>query len=138
MKASDFGGAAPPSLWVSGTTYGVGAVVLSPTDYTYYVRIVAGAGTTDPSADTTNWRSAGASGIKSIQRGTLAYNSGSATITSVNTAKTELRLLGSTCSDSGGVPRTPMINLASATSISHSVTFGASGGTTSWELTERY
>lgn len=43
--------------WVSGTTYAVGVAAWSPIDRTIYRRIVAGAGTTDPSADTTNWAS---------------------------------------------------------------------------------
>lgn len=41
--------------WISGTTYAEGDVVWSPVDYQTYRRIVAGAGTTDPSADPTNW-----------------------------------------------------------------------------------
>lgn len=47
------------SAWVSGTTYSLGAVVYSPTNWQNYRRIVAGAGTTDPSADATNWRAVG-------------------------------------------------------------------------------
>jgi hypothetical protein len=43
--------------WVSGTTYALGDVVWSPIDFLPYRRIVAGAGTTDPSADATNWLS---------------------------------------------------------------------------------
>lgn len=43
------------SAWVSGTTYALGDVVYSPVDYQSYRRIIAGAGTTDPSADATNW-----------------------------------------------------------------------------------
>ena len=43
--------------WVSGTTYSLGAATWSPVDRTIYRRIVAGAGTTDPSSDTTNWAS---------------------------------------------------------------------------------
>ena len=50
--AMTFAGAA---RWVSGTTYALGAVVWSPTNQQIYRRIVAGAGTTDPSADGTNW-----------------------------------------------------------------------------------
>lgn len=41
--------------WISGTTYAEGDVVWSPVDYQTYRRIVSGAGTTDPSADVTNW-----------------------------------------------------------------------------------
>jgi hypothetical protein len=41
--------------WVSGTTYAIGALVWSPANGRIYRRIIAGAGTTDPSADATNW-----------------------------------------------------------------------------------
>jgi len=41
--------------WVSGTTYAQGVVVWSPITYLSYRRKIAGAGTTDPSADSTNW-----------------------------------------------------------------------------------
>ena len=43
------------TIWVSGTTYAVGNVRFSPIDFLSYRRKTAGAGTTDPSADTTNW-----------------------------------------------------------------------------------
>lgn len=43
------------SLWVSGTTYALGVAVVSPANSRLYKRVVAGAGTTDPSADATNW-----------------------------------------------------------------------------------
>lgn len=46
-------------LWVSGTTYPYGSVAWSPIDKRVYRRMVAGAGTTDPSADPTNWSSIG-------------------------------------------------------------------------------
>lgn len=42
-------------LWVSGTTYSVGVLVYSPLTARTYRRKIAGAGTTDPSLDTTNW-----------------------------------------------------------------------------------
>lgn len=42
-------------LWVSGTTYAVGALVYSPVNGRTYRRRTAGAGTTDPSLDATNW-----------------------------------------------------------------------------------
>jgi hypothetical protein len=42
-------------LWVSGTTYAVGALVYSAVTGRTYRRKIAGAGTTDPSADGTNW-----------------------------------------------------------------------------------
>lgn len=43
------------SIWISGTTYAVGDVRFSPLDFKSYRRKTAGAGTTDPSADITNW-----------------------------------------------------------------------------------
>lgn len=44
------------ALWVSGTTYPLGYQVISPADLNVYVRKVAGAGTTDPKDDATNWK----------------------------------------------------------------------------------
>ena len=41
--------------WVSGTAYVIGNVVWSPVNYRPYRRKTNGAGTTDPSVDTTNW-----------------------------------------------------------------------------------
>lgn len=41
--------------WVSGTTYALGDKVTRSTTQAVYVRIVAGAGTTAPESDTTNW-----------------------------------------------------------------------------------
>lgn len=42
-------------VWVSGTTYETGDVVYSPIDFQTYRRKTDGAGTTDPSSDSTNW-----------------------------------------------------------------------------------
>ena len=44
------------ATWVSGTTYAIGNVVFSPVDFQSYRRKTAGAGTTDPSVDGTNWQ----------------------------------------------------------------------------------
>lgn len=41
--------------WISGTTYAIGDVTWSPATFFAYRRKTAGAGTTDPSADATNW-----------------------------------------------------------------------------------
>lgn len=43
------------TAWVSGTTYAVGDARFSPINFQTYRRKTAGAGTTDPSLDTTNW-----------------------------------------------------------------------------------
>lgn len=47
--------AANAVAWVSGTTYAAGDVRYSPIDFQSYRRLITGAGTTDPSLDTTNW-----------------------------------------------------------------------------------
>jgi len=47
--------AAGAVVWVSGATYAIGDVRWSPITYLTYRRTTNGAGTTDPSADTTNW-----------------------------------------------------------------------------------
>lgn len=50
------------TLWISGTTYEVGVVTYSPITFLSYRRKTAGAGTTDPSADATNWQLVAGSG----------------------------------------------------------------------------
>jgi hypothetical protein len=54
--------AAGTVVWVSGTTYAIGDIVYSPITYLSYRRKTAGAGTTDPSADSTNWAELGGTG----------------------------------------------------------------------------
>lgn len=44
------------TLWISGTTYAANVVVYSPINGRSYKRKTSGAGTTDPSLDTTNWQ----------------------------------------------------------------------------------
>ena len=136
---SDFVGGTPP-VWVSGTTYPAGKVVWSPTDYQYFMRKSAGGGTTDPASDTTNWQPTGDRAIKSIQRGVVTGDNGAtATISSVNTSKTELRFLGFSTSSTLADATIRKIVLTNATTITMSNSGGA--GTTSsvsWELTERY
>jgi len=43
------------SMWVSGATYAAGDCRWSPANFQTYRRKTGGAGTTDPSADATNW-----------------------------------------------------------------------------------
>lgn len=131
------GGSGDPAYWVSGTTYAIGKTVRSPTDHQRYVRIVAGAGTTDPASDTTNWRPDGGRAIRSIQRGVTTSTGSpmSITIAAVNTAKTELRFLGNWNSALAAMQGYE-ISLSSSTTI----TVGrlGAGMTLSWELTEFY
>lgn len=80
---------------------------------------------------TTSLASRLGSGIKSIQRGVASPTGGTplaVTITAVNTAKTELRLLGSASTNA-------YIQLTNSTTIT--VTSGSTQSV-SWELTERY
>lgn len=82
-------------------------------------------------------------GIKSIQRGTISmtsggYTSGTATITSVDTTKTELRMLGASndaVADTTAISRVVLTNSTTITATRSSIS-----GTTvvSWELTEFY
>jgi hypothetical protein len=65
---------APP--WVSGTTYAIGTVVYSTLAKTTYRRIVAGAGTVDPSLDSVNWEPIGASLVALPNRTPLADSKG--------------------------------------------------------------
>lgn len=49
------GSTAGCTIWVSGTTYAIGDNRFSPINFLTYRRKLAGAGTTDPSLDSTNW-----------------------------------------------------------------------------------
>lgn len=66
--------AAGATAWVSGTTYTVGNVRYSLVDFQSYRRKTAGAGTTDPSLDITNWAKV-----------TFGTSTGGATITTSTT-----------------------------------------------------
>ena len=81
-------------------------------------------------------------GIKSIQRGVITISSGSttntATITSVDTTKTELRVLGSN-SNTNDVTYLGYAVLPNATTITATRQAAPTFTTAvSWELTERY
>jgi len=140
--ASTFIGGSAPKVWVSGTTYAAGKVVWSPTDYQYYMRKSAGGGTTDPASDTTNWQPTGDRAIKSIQRGVLSLAgsvpSVTAAITSVNTAKTELRYMGFNGTTADSIIGA-YLSLTNATTITAFKTNSTNiTSSVSWELTERY
>lgn len=81
--------------WVSGTTYGADTIVWSPVNYLMYVRTVAGSGTTDPSADSTNWALWGPTKRKQLQyvNVTLVAGSGS----SVATASIPVAVVAAKC-----------------------------------------
>lgn len=152
--AKAVGGGSALELWVSGTAYDRGKQVISPTDLGVYIRKVTGAGTTDPASDLANWQPFGGRAIKSIQRGTVSVNGGSTsnvTISAVNPAKTELRLLSAsfgTVYRYGGNSTIDHMNSANMISLLNSTTIQAVGGNSnagqtagvsiSWELTEYY
>lgn len=85
--------------WVSGATYVRERVARSPANDQIYVRIVTGAGTTDPASDTTNWKAEGRTGIKYRASGVITLSgsasTGTATISTVNTGKVRIFNLGS-------------------------------------------
>lgn len=54
-SATAAGSTAGCTIWVSGTTYAIGDNRFSPINFLTYRRKLAGAGTTDPSLDSTNW-----------------------------------------------------------------------------------
>lgn len=129
-----FGGQA--NRWISGTTYPLDLIVLSPISRHYYTRIIAGAGTTDPSADPTNWTPVGATGVKSIQRGVVTVTTSPATATispAVDVSKSTLRFLGSSGTD--GV----RLELTNSTTITayKSTSIGPAPDV-SWELEEKW
>ena len=59
--------------WVSGTAYVQGAGVYSPITFQTYRRAIAGAGTTDPSFDETNWVLVGGSTLAQLHATALSF-----------------------------------------------------------------
>lgn len=63
--------------WVSGTTYVAGNVRWSPINFQSYRRKTGGAGTTDPSADSTNWVQLSTVPVMTGHIGEVLYTDGS-------------------------------------------------------------
>lgn len=61
--------------WISGTNYTEGVNVWSPIDFKTYRRKITGAGTTDPSLDSTNWLSLIVESQMSLLSTAIANNS---------------------------------------------------------------
>ena len=149
MKLSDLLNSEAP-VWVSGKTYTVGQTVRAPGDWYFkYVRFTAGAGTTDPSSDTANWRPDGARPVKSIQRGSVSISSYSdptgvlpITISAVNPAKTEVRFLGGSgyFNSSATMAQLAYLTLTNSTTLTATCTRNGHSFNVmiSWELTEYY
>ena len=141
---TEFFGGQPPK-WVSGTTYPLDFIARDPTagNNLYYVRIVAGAGTTAPNADTTNWALTGGTKVKSTQRGVISFSatSATATVSSVNTGKSKLRNLGFTTNTGSGALQgndATKIVLTNATTITATKAGSVNTIDVSWELEEEW
>ena len=135
-------GSVDQPLWISGGSYTIGQQVISPTDYCAYVRKTNGTGATDPSSDTTNWQPSGARARKSLQRITIAVGAGtggSATgaISSVNTAKTTIKMLGISMSlnDRAINGRVELTNSTTVTAYGYDSIYNATVGA---EIEETY
>lgn len=143
-----FSGGAKP--WVSGSTYKAGDVVTSPADnYQMYVRVIDGAGTTDPSSDSTNWKPHGGRTRKSIQRGVaqgfVTSTTLNITISSVDMAKSRVTLLGfrNDGKTIGSVQALadifPTLSLTTSTNLQAVIGASSSGNIRiSWEVEESY
>ena len=73
ISAANAAASTGAAQWVSGTTYTIGTAVWFPITFAIYRRLTAGAGTTDPSADATNW---GAQSFASLASPTFTGNVG--------------------------------------------------------------
>lgn len=112
-------------LWVSGTTYGVGALVFSSVTGRNYRRLIAGEGTTDPSIDSTNWMATlldANTGMPTIRPSILLDFANSKT---VDPRITFTRASTATYFDALGIMRTAAVN---APRIHHDPMTGACKG----------
>lgn len=75
------------TIWVSGTTYAIGNARFSPINFQTYRRKTAGAGTTDPSTDTTNWARVD---LSVLAGGTLLVANGGTSATTAAGARANL------------------------------------------------
>lgn len=115
--AASAGGATAASgvvKWVSGTTYAEGAAVWSPATFLTYRRKSAGAGTTDPSTDTTNWAPIAGTG-------NVSTSSGVTTVQGTATVGATVKLL------EGSNNGTHAVNLRAPASVAADVTLTLPG-----------
>jgi hypothetical protein len=133
-----FGGSA--AKWVSGRSYVADSLAWSPISYLTYVCINATSGTTDPSADSTNWAIFGPSRIRNIQRGTITIaastTSGTATLgSSVNTSKSTVTLLGYTTNTNSQLEEV-RISLTDSTTVTATKGIASTAVTVSYEVVQ--
>lgn len=139
-NASAAASAATATQWVSGTTYAVGDARWSPITKISYRRLIAGAGTTDPSADATNWAAivmplaAGGTGATTAAAARAALDlkqlqsvdytlAGNALTLKLNPTNLDFRSTTLTT----GAPT----NVANAAQITTTISSGSTGGTVS-------
>lgn len=139
--ATFFGLGGSISYWVSGTTYAQGKTVRSPANHQLYVRIIAGAGTTDPASDATNWRADGRTAVKSTGRGIINLTgsnlTATATISAVDTSKTTLKYLGC-ATEAAGTDAHVYLTNATTITATRKGTGGGFATAVSYEYEERY
>lgn len=116
--------------WVSGTTYAEGFIVWSPITYLAYRRKTAGAGTTDPSSDTTNWAQAAGTGDVS-QTGTQTLTN--KTLTSPVTTNEKL----TTVREAITVSATAATGTINYDSLTQSVLYYTTNASSNWTVNFR-
>ena len=95
------------NAWVSGTTYAIGDTVYSPITYFTYRRTTNGGGTTDPSADGSNWQLiSGSVTSVAVSGGTTGLTTSGGPITTSGT----ITLAGTLAVANGGSGQTTYTN----------------------------
>jgi hypothetical protein len=129
--------AANATKWVSGTTYTEGAVVWSPITYLSYRRKSTGGGTTDPSADSTNWAQAAGTGDVTLAggqtiTGTKTFEGTSSTLAMVLNDAAEVATVSATAATGTiayDITTQSVLFYTSNASANWTVNFRASSGT---------
>jgi hypothetical protein len=129
--------AANVTKWVSGTTYTEGVVVWSPITYLSYRRKSTGGGTTDPSADSTNWAQAAGTGDVTLAgaqtiTGTKTFSGTSSTLAVVLNDAAEVATVSATAATGTiayDITTQSVLFYTSNASANWTVNFRASSGT---------
>jgi hypothetical protein len=129
--------AANATKWISGTTYTEGAVVWSPITYLTYRRKSTGGGTTDPSADSTNWAQAAGTGDVTLAgaqtiTGTKTFSGTSSTLAMVLNDAAEVATVSATAvtgTIAYDITTQSVLYYTSNASANWTVNFRASSGT---------
>lgn len=124
------------SIWISGTTYSIGNVRFSPINFLSYRRKTSGAGTTDPSLDSTNWALVAGTGDVTTN-GTQTLSNKTLTAPDINQANIVLPLVTGIIETATAVPASN-IDLSTGNfftkTISTATTFTVSNVTTSGKV----